>query len=145
MIRSIREADISTLLQIMQQHIPKYFDKSELADFEYYLANEREDYFVAEANGSVVAGGGINYLPKEQLARISWDMVDERWRGKGLGSALLTHRLEHIRKQGTYAKVEVRTSQLAQAFYATHGFTLSYRENDFWGPGLHLCQMERSI
>lgn len=143
LIRSLRDSDKELLLRIMGKNIPAYFDPSERSDFEYYLDNELEDYFVVEQNQVIVAGGGINYQYDTGIARISWDMVLPELQGKGIGKRLLLHRIELIRQNQKIKRIEVRTSQLAHTFYAKAGFKLIKIEKDYWAEGFDLYWMEK--
>ncbi|KAA3621054.1 MAG: GNAT family N-acetyltransferase, partial [Bacteroidetes bacterium] len=75
MIRRYEPKDKEQLMQIMQLNIPDAFAESEAKDFEHYLEQELEDYFVIEIDRKLVGGGGVNYFPEERSARISWDML----------------------------------------------------------------------
>ncbi|WNJ17092.1 GNAT family N-acetyltransferase [Pontibacter sp. G13] len=144
-IRPYQTSDFPDLLSMMQAHIPTFFAAEELAEYQAYLANEREDYFVFEEQGRILAGGGINYFPDERTARISWDVVHPDHMGKGIGAQLTRHRIEHIRRQKAFDQIIVRTSQLVYPFYERQGFKLFFTERDFWAPGFDLYQMELTL
>ncbi len=144
MIRAYKPADKASLLQMLKQHIPEYFAPAELDDFAEYLEQHREDYFVVEEEGQILGAGGINYFPKENTARISWDLIHPNAQGKGIGKALTLHRIDHIKGQGKFHTIEVRTSQLAFGFYEKCGFELEKVEKDFWAKGYDLYQMKMS-
>jgi hypothetical protein len=46
MIRKYSNTDKPAVIVLLKQNTPKYFDFSEEKDFENYLDNEVEDYFV---------------------------------------------------------------------------------------------------
>lgn len=141
-IRAFNNADKRDLLDIIDQNTPQYFATSERVDFEHYLENELEDYFVVEYQNQVIAGGGINYHYENRKAKISWDLVIPLYHGKGIGKLLLNHRLRILRKDQNIASIQVRTSQLAYQFYAKAGFQLIKKEKDFWAKGFDLYWME---
>lgn len=141
-IRPYAEADFDVLLQLITQHIPEYFAVEEKADFEHYLLHEKEAYFVATIDEKIVACGGINYFPKNKEARISWDIVDQSQQGKGIGAALLQHRLNLIKRHSEIEKIIVRTTQLVYPFYQKNGFTLVKSEKDYWAIGFDLYLMQ---
>lgn len=85
MIRNYTKKDKSTLIELLRQNTPEYFDPSEERDFIKYLDHEVEDYFVYEEHSKIIGAGGINYFIEDKLARISWDMVDLKSQGKGIG------------------------------------------------------------
>ncbi|MEL6671390.1 MAG: GNAT family N-acetyltransferase [Bacteroidota bacterium] len=144
-IRAYTEADFEPLLAMIDQHIPAYFHPDEKQDYALYLREKREDYFVLEKDGQLLAGGGINYFPKEKTARLSWDLVDAKAMGQGLGLRLARYRIDHVRKQPTYEQMVVRTSQFAHKFYAKAGFELLRSEKDFWGEGFDLYEMAQTL
>ena len=141
MIRPYSPEDKTQLLHLLKLNSPQYFDPSEEADYIHYLDHELEDYFVVEEAGQIIGCGGINYFQDEKTARISWDMLHPDFQGKGIGSRLLQHRIDHIRKNPDYHHIVVRTSQMAFKFYEKGGFRLETVQQDFWAPGFDLYQM----
>lgn len=59
-IRPINKSEYFKVLQLLQANCPHYFAPEEIADFERYLEEEAEDYFVLELNGELIGAGGIN-------------------------------------------------------------------------------------
>jgi|TARA_B110000967_G_scaffold49981_1_gene51041 hypothetical protein len=68
MIRKYTKKDKSTLIELLLQNTPEYFDPSEEGDFIKYLDHELEDYFVYEEHSKILGAGGINYFLEEKLA-----------------------------------------------------------------------------
>lgn len=141
MIREYSIHDKKALLSILQCNTPEYFDPKEIDDYEYYLDQELEDYFVIEENSKVLGGAGINYFPELKMARLSWDLLHPDCQGSGLGRLLILHRLRIIQAKNIFEYVEVRTSQKAFGFYGRFGFKLVETSSDFWGEGLDLYLM----
>ena len=141
-IRPYKNTEKEELLNLIRLNIPRYFDPSEEHDFSSYLDNELESYYVVEEEGKIIGCGGINYFPKERVARISWDMVHPESQGKGVGKKLTLYRIEEIKKNPDIDTIVVRTTQLVYPFYEKAGFTLEKTEKDFWAPGYDLYQME---
>jgi len=146
MIRDYSIEDKPKLIELLRLNTPEYFDVSEEIDFENYLDNEVEDYFVYLENSKIIGAGGINYFPKENLARISWDMIDPEFQGKGIGKKLTKHRINHLNKNPNIELIVVRTTQLVYKFYEKIGFKLEKVEKDFWAKGfdLYLMQMNNN-
>lgn len=142
MIRKYTDTDKSKLIQLLRQNIPEYFAPSEEIDFEEYLENETEDYFVYEEDSEIMGAGGINYFTNEKTARISWDMIDPKHQGKGIGKKLTQYRMNHLNHKPDIERITVRTSQLAYQFYEKMGFELEKTEKDFWAKGFDLYQMK---
>lgn len=140
LIRNYRETDFDQVLSLLEMNIPAAFAPEEASDFENYLKEAREDYFVVEESGRLIACGGINYFPEEDLARLSWDMVHPEFHGKGIGSQLVRHRIAFLKSQ-QIQEVQVRTSQFAAAFYANHGFETAEIVSDYWAKGFDLVDM----
>ncbi len=143
MIRAYREEDKFQVIELLRQNTPEYFDVSEEKDLEHYLENEVEDYFVFTLNSKIVGAGGINYFPKEHLARISWDIVDPNVQGKGIGKQLLEYRLEHLKKNEGISVIVVRTTQLVYKYYEKMGFELDKMKKDFWAKNFDLYQLKK--
>lgn len=66
LIRAYELKDREIVLSVMQENIPAYFAQDEQEDLKYYLDFEIEQYFVLEADGQIVACGGINLEPEER-------------------------------------------------------------------------------
>ena len=142
MIREYSDKDKSRLIELLKLNTPEYFDYSEENDFDYYLDNELEDYFVYEENSLIIGAGGINYFPEENLARISWDMIDPQSQGKGIGKKLTQYRIAHLKQNLKIGFIIVRTTQLVYKFYEKMGFELEKVEKDFWAKNFDLYQMK---
>lgn len=142
MIRSYRPSDKTFLIELIRLNTPKYFALAEQADFEDYLENKLEDYFVVEQDDEIVGCGGINYDHNNATAIISWDMIHPNFHGQGIGKSLLQFRIDKIKSASSFHKIIVRTSQYAYIFYEKSGFKLLKIEEDYWAEGLHLYVME---
>ena len=55
MIRAYLDSDSEEVVRLVQLNTPKYFHISEEQDLRNYLANEKEDYFIVESNGEIIA------------------------------------------------------------------------------------------
>tara|TARA_B110000046_G_scaffold136571_1_gene142859 strand:- start:220 stop:669 length:450 start_codon:yes stop_codon:yes gene_type:complete len=144
MIRNYTKKDKSTLIELLRQNTPEYFDPSEERDFIQYLDHEVEDYFVYEEHSKIIGAGGINYFIEEKSARISWDIVDSKSQGRGVGKKLTLHRIKHLMRNPKIDIISVRTSQHAYKFYEKMGFELVKITNDYWAKNfdLYLMQMK---
>ncbi len=142
MIRRYTKNDKPKLIELLRQNTPQYFAVSEESDFENYLDKEVEDYFVYEEKSQIIGAGGINYFLSEKLARISWDIIDPKSQGKGIGKQLAQFRINHLKKNPEIEIISVRTSQFAYKFYEKMGFELEKVEKDFWAKNFHLYQMK---
>ncbi|MFK7756672.1 MAG: GNAT family N-acetyltransferase [Flavobacteriales bacterium] len=146
MIRQYKKADKPKVLELVRLNTPEFFHPSEENDLNVYLENELEEYFVFEEEGEIVGAGGLNYFPKEQSARISWDVVSPEAHGKGIGSQLVQFRIKQAFSRSEVRTLIVRTSQLAYKFYEKQGFKLDEVKKDFWAEGydLYLMSMSKS-
>lgn len=140
-LREYRQTDKSALMHIFRKNIPEFFDEDEVKDFENYLEQHLEAYFVAESAGVLVGAGGINFADNGRIANISWDFIDPDYQGKGIGKALLKFRLDYLKKMSGITDIIVRTSQFAYGFYAKQGFSLEQITRDYWAQGYDLYYM----
>ena len=142
MIREYSYEDKSKVIELLRKNTPKYFDASEENDFEYYLENEVEDYYVFEENSEIIGAGGINYFTEQKLARISWDIINPKSQGNGIGKKLTQYRVNHLNRNPNIESIIVRTTQLVFKFYEKMGFELEKVEKDFWAKDFDLYQMK---
>ncbi len=148
MIRSYIASDKPTLLNLIRANTPTYFDKVEETDFEKYLDNELEDYFVIEKNGNVIGCGGINYEPESKTAIISWDLIHPDFQHQSLGKKLLLYRINKIKERTTFDSIDsiiVRTSQFTNRYYEKFGFKLEEVVKSYWAKGIDLYFMKLKI
>lgn len=143
-IRPYRPSDKTKVLALLDANIPAFFAPGERADFVEYLEEEIEEYFVVEENGALIGAGGINYVPDEGEAHLSWDMIKPSEQGRKIGKALTEYRLQLLSQHPDVDTIVVRTSQLVYPFYAKMGFLLKSVRVDFWAEGFDLYVMKRS-
>ena len=141
-IRSYDSNDRQEVIALLRSNTPNFFAPSEEDDLKEYLDTEIEDYFVVEENREIIGSGGINYLPEQKMARISWDIIRSDSQGKGIGRKLLEHRIHYLNKNEWIDLITVRTSQLTHQFYEKIGFRLIEVKKDFWAIGFDLYYME---
>ena len=142
-IRSYTIDDKIAVIQLIRENTPQYFNFDEEKDFEFYLDNYVEEYFVICQNFEILGCGGINYFPKQRLARLSWDIIKASAHGNGMGRKLVNHRIKLLQRNHDIDQIVVRTSQHTYKFYQKMGFELTKVEKDYWALNLDLYQMEQ--
>src|SRR5690554_4517448 len=143
MIRPFKPADKSELLKIFRLNTPKYFDESEIDDFEKYLAQKANTYLTVEVDNHAVGGIGHEVIPDDNSGRITWMFLHPDYIGKGIGKQAVAHCLQILSTDKRVEKFVVRTSQLAYKFVEKFGFEIKRTEKDYWGKGLDLYEMEK--
>lgn len=134
--------DKSELLQLIDLNTPNYFAASEKVDFEKYLLNELELYYVIMSQDKIIGCGGINFESKKTIGIISWDIIHPEYQGKGFGKELLRYRISVLQSMTSIQKIIVRTSQITYEFYQKQGFQLKEIVPNFWAEGFDLYFME---
>lgn len=141
-IRKYTNADRAGVLELLRLNTPAFFAPEETADFEEYLDYHREQYFVTESDGKILACGGFNLTEDGRTAKISWDIVHPESQGSGVGTELTRFRIREMRQIESVERISVRTSQFAFRFYARFGLQLQETVKDFWAPGYDMYRME---
>lgn len=141
-IRPYNPADKAALLRLMDLNTPDYFAVSEKDDFQNYLEQEIELYFVITSQNQIVGCGGINCENEKTIGIISWDIIHPDFQGKGFGKKLLQHRISKLKLIPLVQKIIVRTSQSTFKFYQKQGFELLEIIPDYWAEGFDLYAME---
>ena len=108
---------------------------SEACNREYFYhaaQNERQEFWVAEREGKVIACAGAEI--NSDTAEIESLAVDPEYRRQGVATILLIKLLGAIRKRGaTFIILEVRPSNRAAiALYKDFGFQIVEREKDYY-------------
>ncbi|MBI3466632.1 MAG: GNAT family N-acetyltransferase [Planctomycetes bacterium] len=118
--RTLTVDDLSTLLRLKEQagwnQLP--------ADLERYLFLEPEGCFLAEWDGAPVGTAcGFLFGPVAWVAMV---LVEESYRGRGIGRALMERVLEFVEQRGA-TTVRLDATPLGQPLYERLDFTTQYR------------------
>lgn len=144
MIRPYQPSDKSGLLKVFYLNTPKYFDKSEVDDFEEYLEHNADSYLTIEMNNSIVGGTGYYINENDNSGRITWIFFDPNFSGQGLGKQSVEYCLNLLGKDERVEIFIVTTSQLAYKFFEKFDYRIIRIEKNYWGDGLDLYEMEKS-
>ena len=99
------------------------------------LENDNALFFTATENGEVIGYIGMNFVIDEGY--IYNVAVDERYRGRGVGSALIRNLVTHCQKENfAFLTLEVRESNTAaRSLYSHFGFIkVGERKNYYFDP-----------
>ena len=92
----------------------------------YVYRNCNARVFVIETDGTVIGVALVREFTEEPLGYdLQQFMIDQRYQGKGYGSAALELILEELRREGRFDHVEVcvkREDKAALHLYEKHGF-----------------------
>jgi [ribosomal protein S18]-alanine N-acetyltransferase len=141
-IRNYKTDDWEAVMDLIKKNIPKYFAPEEESDFDFYIKNERELYYVLLYDEKIVGCGGINFEENKTIGKISWDILHPDYQGKSLGTQLLKFRIQKLHSIESIKKITVRTSQIAYLFYQKQGFELQEIIKNYWAKGFDLYKME---
>ena len=144
-IRKHRESDRERILELLRLNTPEYFSPDEEEDLIYYLDNHADNYYVLEISNIIVGCGGFNLSEDGETGRISWDIFDTKYQGKGYGSILTKFRIERMKEIDTIKTISVRTSQLVYPFYEKFGLKIREIVKDYWAEGFDLYRLDSNI
>jgi ribosomal-protein-alanine N-acetyltransferase len=151
-IRPYKPGDRNDCIAIFKSNIPKYFAESELEHFNAWLDAQDEerpaysnamedDFFVARLDGKIVGCGGFYILRDETKAKLVWGIVEYSLHRKGIGKALLVHRINSIEILYPGYKICMDTTQLSKPFFEKMGFKTEKAEKDYYASGLDKYEM----
>ena len=138
-IRAYSRTDRDACIAIFSSNLPRYFDASELADFEEFLENPAGDYFVVEIGNRVVACGGL--CANNGTGHLTWGMVSRDNQGTSIGKSLLAHRIDLLFLQPEVRVITIDTSQHTEGFFSRHGFRTTSVSQDGFGRGIDRVSM----
>lgn len=141
-IREYQPEDKSKVIHLLRLNTPQYFAVEEEKDFNRYLEDERELYYVLLYDDEIVGCGGINFTTDKKIGKISWDLFHPDYQGMSLGTKLLKYRMEKLHSMDCIQKITVRTSQIVYKFYEKQGFELIEIIKDYWAVGFDMYYME---
>ena len=131
-IRNADHTDLNFLIKIFTLNIPKYFDKTELDDFKkYFNSNNIETYFIIESEGKILGAAGYAY-ENNQTANICWVFIDPDYHGNGLGTKLVNHCIDILKRDHQLNVIQLETSNLTYKFYEKLNFKIQYIKKEYW-------------
>jgi ribosomal-protein-alanine N-acetyltransferase len=150
LIRPYTTADRQDCIAAFESNMPQFFMQHELPDFENWLQRQEkadttlEQYYVAEQDGKVIACGGYYIEPDKQSARMTWGLVHNSLHKKGIGKALILHRIKAIQSIAPSATIGLDTTQHSFSFFEKLGFVTTKITQNSYGEGMHRYDMELS-
>jgi len=131
-IRKAKPSDLNFLNQIFFLNIPKYFHEKEFEDFKkYFNSNHLETYFIIESEDKILGAAGYAYENK-QTANICWVFVDPGFHSNGLGTKLVNHCIDILKKDNQLNVIQLETSNITYKFYEKMNFKLQYIKKEYW-------------
>ena len=131
-IRKAKPSDLNFLNQIFFLNIPKYFHEKEFEDFKkYFNSNHIETYFIIESEDKILGAAGYAYENK-QTANICWVFVDPGFHSNGLGTKLVNHCIDILKKDNQLNVIQLQTSKITYKFYEKMNFKLQYIKKEYW-------------
>ena len=131
-IRKAQPSDLNCLVRIFTLNIPKYFHKTELDDFKkYFNSNNIETYFIIESEGKILGAAGYAYENK-QTANICWVFIDPHYHSNGLGTKLVNHCIDILKRDHQLNVIQLETSNLTYKFYEKLNFKIQYIKKEYW-------------
>ena len=140
----------SRIVEVFRSRVGTFFDASEEMELLAYLDalahpekhSEYIEFWTVRLDERLVGFGGIEVL--NAYGYLCWGTIDEAYSGRGLGRALLEHRLNAARAVGARSVFSDTTPQ-AEGFYGKHGFETFHRAPRYWGGTIDLAAMEFSF
>ena len=129
-------------IQIFKTNLPKFFANEELKQFEQFLDQIDDHYYVVEISGCPVGCGGIFFDEMSNQAGLSWGMVDANYHGQGIGKLLTSFRLDLLKKLYPEKIIKIETSQHTVAFYEKNDFKIVDVLADGFSEGLDRYTMK---
>ena len=144
-IRKMKESDIGEIVKLIHDVYGQNDVRHFLRDLKIGLADKKEspyrfeDFFVVVIDEKIIAVGGAWALHYEPIARLDWFIVGKERQQKGIGSLLLRHIENHLRKKKISILVAETSSgknyKAAVAFYQKNGFRKVAEIDKYWEDG----------
>ncbi len=142
-IRALIKSDIPKVVIIVKQTIPGNAWKDAKVDVTRNFSKSlkehyrRQKYWVYMIEGKIVGFIGIfalNYYPRH-VSWLDWFSVDKSYQRRGIGSALLNHAIEYLKKVGVkllIAETYQPNGESAKRFYKKNGFKKAGFIKKYW-------------
>lgn len=135
--------DRPACVALFKANTPHWFAPYELEQYESFLDDEPQTYFIMlDVDGSIIGAGGIEVETARRVGWLTWGMVDSTRHGQGLGKSLLEYRLTQLKANLNVDRICIDSSQLTSPFYEKYGFVTQRIIPDGYAAGLHRHEME---
>lgn len=152
LIREYKPADRNVCIAIFKSNVPKFFAESELEHFEAWLSAQdgqrpaysnaiEDDFYVALLDGKVAACAGFYISRDERIAKLVWGMVDAALNRRGVGKALLVHRINSVEELYPGYKITLDSTPHSYEFFGKMGFKTEKITKGFFANGLDKYDM----
>jgi ribosomal protein S18 acetylase RimI-like enzyme/predicted GNAT family N-acyltransferase len=146
-LRPWRPEDRALGSALFDSNVPRFFAVQERQDFIDFVDDLPGPYFVLEdAAGEAVGCGGYAAAEGDaSVAVLCWGMVRADRHRAGLGTVLLTERLDRIAADPAFRSAAIETTQHSRGFFARHGFVQTRQVPDGFAPGMDLVEMTLNL
>ena len=149
LIRKVTREDIDSFVDVYMESYTgleeyAYTRRRDIRNyFKWLMSRDSDGFMLVEVNEKVVGfvacdTNWISVFEREEVGEIHELFVLSKWRGKGIGTALLNRAIEYaMKKRRNVVELWVgRTNYTARKFYKFHGF----RESGEWGKWLRMVK-----
>lgn len=126
-------------LGIFDANCPEFFAPNERDDYAAFLDKDPAGYELCIVNGQVAGAFGLGGTGTRR-AGLSWIMLDPRFQGLGIGSAVMA-RVRALAGAAGLDVVDIAASHKSAPFFARFGAITTGTIRDGWGPGMHRVDM----
>ena len=124
-IRAYEAADRGAALACFRSNVPSFFSAQEEDWFISALDEPDGPNFVVLWDGKLVGFGGYEVSDTYNHAVLVFGQVHARWHGRGLGTLLLKHRIDHLLAHARPTRYLIIDTTIKVApFYVKHGFEI---------------------
>ena len=138
--------DFDECCGIFVSNTPQFFHECELPEYQEYLRDDAAGQYwtVRDDSRLMIACGGV-WMRSETEANLCYGMVRTEYRKKGMGSLLLTYRLQKLMANPGLKIIHLDTSQHNPGFFNRFGFATVNTAENHYAPGLHRYDMELAV
>ena len=120
--RQFEPRDLDRCLELYALNEPDRFPEGVAKRYEEALTGGHSYFLVAEANGQIIASGGLSYSIRKDIAVLCFGLVHPAYQGKGIGTSLLLARLALLKPKLPAYHVFIFAVERSFGFYRRFGF-----------------------
>jgi len=129
-LRPYLPSDRDACLAIFDSNAPQFPALGDRSEFERFLDQSGNRYFVMEHEGATIGCGGYQVAPEPGVASLVWGLVSRDQQRQGLGRFLLMYRLREIGKLNGIERVLADVPAATERFFASQGFKMAGSRGD---------------